>query len=74
MPRHGDGGAAPLYVLDRETLHEGTPEQFASLAEFAATMTRAVEQGHVIPHPHDSRAATIDSSELPDELRPLAYW
>ena len=67
-------GAAPLYVLDPESMHEGTPEQFASLAEFAAAMTRAVEQGHVIPHPHDSRAAMIDSSELPDDLRPLAYW
>ena len=67
-------GVAPLYVLDQETLHERTPEQFASLAEFAAAMTRAVEQGHVIPHPHDSRAAMIDSSELPDDLRPLAYW
>ena len=67
-------GAAPLYVLDQESLYEGTPEQFASLAEFAAAMTRAVEQGHVIPHPHDSRAAMIDSSELPDDLRPLAYW
>jgi hypothetical protein len=66
--------AAPLYVLDRETLHEGTPEQFASLAELAAAMTRAVEHGYVIPHPHDSRAATIDCSELPDDLRPLAYW
>jgi hypothetical protein len=67
-------GAAPLYVLDQESLHEGTPQQFASLAEFAAAMTRAVEQGHVIPHPHDSRAAMIDSSELPNDLRPLAYW
>ena len=66
--------AAPLYVLDRETMHEGMPEQFASLAEFAAAMTRAVEQGHVIPHPHDSRAAMIDASQLPDDLRPLAYW
>ena len=67
-------GAAPLYVLDPETSHEGLAEQFASLAEFAAAMTRAVEHGHVIPHPHDSRAPTIDSSELPDDLRPLAYW
>ena len=67
-------GAAPLYVLDQESLHEGRPEQFASLAEFAATMTRAVAHGHVIPHPHDSRAAMIDASELPDDLRPLAYW
>jgi hypothetical protein len=66
--------AAPLYVLDRETMREGTSEQFASLAEFAAAMTRAVEQGHVIPHPHDSRAAMIDASQLPDDLPPLAYW
>ena len=67
-------GAAPLYVLDPESLREGTPEQFASLAEFAAAMTRAVEDGHVTPHPHDSRAPMIDASQLPDELRPLAYW
>jgi hypothetical protein len=66
--------AAPLYVLDQESLHEGTPQQFVSLAEFAAAMTRAVEQGHVIPHPFDSRAAMIDSTGLPDDLRPLAYW
>jgi len=67
-------GAAPLYVLDPESLCEGTPEQFASLAEFAAAMTRAVEDGHVTPHPHDSRAPMIDASQLPDDLRPLAYW
>jgi hypothetical protein len=66
--------AAPLYVLDRETMHEGTPEQFASLADFAAALTRAVEDGHVIPHPHDSRAPMIDASQLPDDLRPLAHW
>jgi hypothetical protein len=67
-------GAAPLYVLDPESMREGPPKQFASLAELAAAMTRAVEHGHVVPHPHDSRAAMIDPSELPDDLRPLAYW
>jgi hypothetical protein len=66
--------AAPLYVLDQETLHERASPQFASLADFAAAMTKAVQQGHVIPHPHDSRAPMIDSSALPDDLRPLAYW
>jgi hypothetical protein len=66
--------AAPLYVLDRETMHEGAPEQFASLADFAAALTRAVEDGHVIPHPHDTRAPMIDASQLPDDLRPLAHW
>ena len=65
---------APLYVLDMESLDEGTGTQFGSLTEFTAAMTRAVEQGHVIPHPHDSRAAMIASTDLPDDLRPLAYW
>jgi len=67
-------GPAPLYVLDMESLDEATRPQFASLTEFTAAMTRAVEQGHVIPHPHDSRAPMIDSADLPDDLRPLAYW
>jgi hypothetical protein len=69
-----EAGAAPLYVLDMETLNEVTAPQFASLAEFIAAMTRAIEKRHVIPHPHDSRAAMIDSTDLPDDLRPLAYW
>jgi hypothetical protein len=67
-------GPAPLYVLDQETLHEGPREQFASLTEFASAMTRALDEGLVIPHPYDSRAAMVDFPALPDELRPLSQW
>jgi hypothetical protein len=67
-------GHAPLYVLEQETLREGPRELFASLVEFARAMTRALDEGLVIPHPYDSRAAMVDFAALPDELRPLAQW
>ena len=65
-------GPAPLYILDPETLWERDKPRASSLAEFARLLARAVEEGLVMPHPHDARAPQLDFPRLPAELRRLA--
>jgi hypothetical protein len=37
-------------------------------------MTRVLDEGFVISHPYDPRAAMVDYPALPDELRALSQW
>jgi hypothetical protein len=67
-------GAAPLHVLDPETMFERRPPQFESLLEFATLLVLLLDKGIVVPDAMYPRAWMVDFPRLPRELRRLAIW